>query len=412
MLTEQTLHKMWPHVDEAKPGLVAAVVASAPAVFARYGLTTSLTVAHAMAQFSEEFGADMPASKIEFEENLNYSAAGIARTWPSRFPSATAAAPYAHDPKKLADNVYGSRMGNRSGTDDGWNYRGRGGSQVTGHDGYTALARKTGLDLLGNPDLVNDPAHFLECAVGDFVLCGCLPFAEKDDVRGVTHHLNGGYNGLDVREKWLERWKIALAADGHPAAPLALPAAPDALAYGSTGYEVGALQVALAKKGYPTGGVPDGDFGDKTRAAVLAFQATEGLPTTGVVDHVTKDALNTAPDRPIDEDRATATADDLRSAGSQTIAHADNLNAVAKGGVVVGGVTALDQTGAIDQVKDLVGAVGGPHEALTLLQDVTQWIQTHLWIGAIAAGGAVWFYGKKVIAQRVADHRSGANLGR
>lgn len=412
MLTESTLRRLWPHVDEAKPGLIAAVAASAPAVFAKYGLTTSLTVAHAMAQFSEEFGADMPAGKIEFEENLSYSVEGLMRTWPSRFPSRSAAAPYAHDPKGLADNVYGSRMGNHPGTDDGWNFRGRGGSQVTARDGYTNLAAKTNLDLLGNPDLVNEPAHFLECAVADFVLCGCLPFAERDDLRGVTHHLNGGYNGLDVREHWFERWKVVLAADGHPPAPLAKPAADGSASYGDHGLLVNAIQEKLIQLGYQTGGAPDGDFGDKTRAAVLAFQAAEGLPTTGIVDQATKDALDSAPPRPIDEDVAKSTADDLRKAGSQTVAHADNVNTIGTTGVVIGGATAAEKTGIFDQIMSWVNQTGGVHEALSIVQDALVWVEQHLWVGIVVGGAAVWFYGRKVIAQRLADHRSGANLGR
>jgi putative chitinase len=418
MLTEQTLRKLWPHVDEAKPGLISAVVAAAPGVFQKYGLTTPLTVAHAMAQFSEEFGADLPAHKIEFDEDMSYSTDGLMKTWPKHFTSYAFAAQYAHNPQKLANFIYEppihNDLGNRPNSGDGWAYHGRGGSQVTGRgdakSGYVGLARLTGLDLLGDPEMVNEPEHFLECAVGDFILCGCLPFAERDDVRGVTHHLNGAYIGLDVRERWLERWKTALAAEGHPAAPQAVP--DGTIAYGSKGFEVEAIQAALIKKGYQVGGEPDGDFGDKTRAAVLAFQGTEGLPTTGVVDQATKAALESAPPRPIDEDRATATADDLRGAGSQTVAHADNLNLVAKAGVAVGGGTALNQSGALDQVQSLVSSVGGPHEALSIVQNVLQWTEQHLWIGIVAGGAAVWYFGRNIIAQRLADHRSGVHLGR
>jgi len=46
--------------------------------------------------------------------------------------------------------------------------------------GYGKLAAKTGLDLLNNPDLVNDPRYFLECAVADFVLCGCRTRDRRD----------------------------------------------------------------------------------------------------------------------------------------------------------------------------------------------------------------------------------------
>jgi hypothetical protein len=131
------------------------------------------------------------------------------KTWPSRFDAARAAL-LANNPQGIANEVCNGRMGNRVGSNDGWTYRGHGGSQVTGHDGYDKLGQKVGLDLLNNPDLVNAPSNFLECAVADFILCGCLPFAQNDDVAGVAFHLDGGYIGLPERKSWLAKWEAAL----------------------------------------------------------------------------------------------------------------------------------------------------------------------------------------------------------
>lgn len=69
------------------------------------------------------------------EENLNYSAKRLTEVWPSRFPSIASATPYANNPQKLANKVYGGRLGN-TGPDDGWRYRGRGLVQITGRDNY------------------------------------------------------------------------------------------------------------------------------------------------------------------------------------------------------------------------------------------------------------------------------------
>ncbi|SFH27256.1 chitinase [Ensifer sp. OV372] len=68
-------------------------------------------------------------------ENLNYSAARLTEVWPSRFPTIASAKPFARNPRKLANKVYGGRMGN-SAPDDGWLYRGRGLPQITGKDNY------------------------------------------------------------------------------------------------------------------------------------------------------------------------------------------------------------------------------------------------------------------------------------
>jgi putative chitinase len=219
MFSEQTLRRLWPRGDSKVPGLIAGIALASTTVFKRYGLTTPTSVAQAMAQFSEECGAG-----TEMDENMNYTAARIPQVWPSRFHSEAEALPFAHNPQALANNVYGGRMGNRPGTNDGYDFRGRGLSQVTGREGYQKLSAKVGLDLLSNPELVNHPDHALECAVADFAICGCVPYALADDIKNVTHHLNGGYEGLADREAWLPKWKEALAAE--PATPAKPPTEP------------------------------------------------------------------------------------------------------------------------------------------------------------------------------------------
>lgn len=87
-------------------------------------------------------------------ESLNYTtAARIRAVWPNRFVSVAAAQPYVRNPKGLANKVYNGRMGNRTGTDDGWNYRGRGQVHLTGRDNYAKAGETVGEDLLGSPDL-------------------------------------------------------------------------------------------------------------------------------------------------------------------------------------------------------------------------------------------------------------------
>ncbi|MFC0241239.1 glycoside hydrolase family 19 protein [Rhodopseudomonas telluris] len=212
------LSRLWPDGDRRIPGLRAGMIASADEVFGRFGMTSPLLVAHVMAQLSHECGAGR-----EVVENLNYTAARMRQVWPSRFRTLAAAVPYAHDPRALANKVYNGRMGNAPGSDDGWRYRGRGAAQTTGREGYARLAALTGLDLVGDPDLVNDPRYFLLCGVADFVACGCVSFAKADDVVGVTRRLNGGTIGLAQRQAWLARWKAALAEVPVVASPPLAP---------------------------------------------------------------------------------------------------------------------------------------------------------------------------------------------
>ena len=215
------LRDLWPRGDQKVPGLVAGIVASAPAVFAKYEILSPLLVAHVMAQISHECGAGR-----NVVENLNYSAGRMMQVWPSRFPTMASAAPYAGNPRALANKVYNGRMGNRPGSDDGWTYRGRGAAQTTGREGYARLAKATGLDVLADPDLVLSPAHFLDCGVADFIACGCLSFAKADDVVGVTRKLNGGTIGLSQRRVWLAKWKAALGDLPVIASPPLVPGIP------------------------------------------------------------------------------------------------------------------------------------------------------------------------------------------
>ena len=207
-----SLKSLWPHGDIKVPGLLAGIIASATTVFQKYNISSNLVVCHMFAQFSEECGAG-----DDMQENMNYNAARLLQVFPSHFSHSQAIA-LAHNPRLIADQAYGGRMGNVRGTDDGWNFRGQGLSQVTGRNGYAALAKKSGLDIVNHPELIIAPATALECGVADFILCGCLPYAEHDDLIGVSSMLNVGHydqnpnhiNGYSMRRNWLALWKHAL----------------------------------------------------------------------------------------------------------------------------------------------------------------------------------------------------------
>lgn len=201
---EAALAKLWPHSDAHIPGLRAAMVAQAPVLFPKYGFTDWTGIANAMGEFTEECGGG-----LEVEENLNYRASVLRAQWPIHFTDAQALA-MQHQPRLIANQAYNGRMGNRLGSDDGWNYRGRGPAQTTGAAAYKILGIKMGLDLVNHPELINTPEHFLEAGLADFVeICGCLPYAERDDEINETRHLNGGLIGLKQRQVSIAMWMHA-----------------------------------------------------------------------------------------------------------------------------------------------------------------------------------------------------------
>jgi putative chitinase len=208
MLTLAMLQRRWP----APPALAAIVqgMAATSAVLSGLGINTPLRMAHFMAQISEETGCGR-----EMTESLMYSAEGLMRTWPNRFPTIGSTQGFVRSEKALGNKVYNGRMGNQVGTDDGFNFRGRGCLQITGRDSYDNIGKSIGLDLVNNPDLVNAPENVLRIAGTEFVKSGCLPDCDQDNVIRVSARVNVGsptadprkINGLAEREKQLGFWK-------------------------------------------------------------------------------------------------------------------------------------------------------------------------------------------------------------
>ena len=141
-----------------------------------------------------------------FSENLNYSAKGLNGTFRKYFPTEAAAQPYARNPQKIANKVYGNRMGNGpESSGDGWKYRGRGPIQLTGHDNYAAFSKDIGRpDVMTNPDIVCGELAF-ESALWFFRKNGLLAIADKGVstavITQISKRVNGGTLGLDDRIK-------------------------------------------------------------------------------------------------------------------------------------------------------------------------------------------------------------------
>lgn len=207
-LDRDVIAKMWPHGDQHVPGLIEGIAASSQAVLEKYGVTSPLALALMLGQFSEECGGG-----LEMVENDNFTAEQLLRLFPRHF-TGTMAARYAHNPRMICDVAYGGRMGNAPPpSDDGWNYRGKGLSQLTGKENYLKLAEITELDVVADPNLLIEPTTCFECAVADFVkICNCLEPAAKGDVVTTTERLNGGTNGLAARIAWTRLWRRELVS--------------------------------------------------------------------------------------------------------------------------------------------------------------------------------------------------------
>lgn len=95
---------------------------------------------------------------------------------------------------------------------DGVRFKGRGLIQITGRANYRDCGEALGLDLLATPSALEQPANACRSAAWFWNSRKLNPLADREDFRGITKKINGGYNGWDDRVKYYERAKEVLGA--------------------------------------------------------------------------------------------------------------------------------------------------------------------------------------------------------
>lgn len=101
-------------------------------------------------------------------------------------------------------------LGNNQ-TGDGFKFRGRGLIQITGRANYLACGAALNLQLGDHPELLEQPENAALSAAWFWAKHGCNSYADAGNLRGITHIINGGFNGWDDRLALFERAKEALA---------------------------------------------------------------------------------------------------------------------------------------------------------------------------------------------------------
>jgi putative chitinase len=163
-------------------------------VFAKYDISTPARQACFIGQCAHESG-----NFKTLQENLNYSAEGLMKTWPSRFATKEIADQYARQPAKIAGKVYNGRLGNTS-EEEAAQYLGRGLIQLTGKENYGNCGLGIGVDLLADPALLLDPRYAALSAGWFWNKKGLNALADSSDIETMTKRINGGLIGLDDRK--------------------------------------------------------------------------------------------------------------------------------------------------------------------------------------------------------------------
>ena len=162
--------------------------------FAKYDISTPVRQACFIGQCAHESG-----NFKTLQENLNYSAEGLMKTWPSRFSTKEIADQYARQPAKIAGKVYNGRLGNTS-EEEAAQYLGRGLIQLTGKENYANCGTALGIDLVGNPTLLIEPKYAALSAGWFWRKRGLNDLADASDIETMTKRINGGLIGLEDRK--------------------------------------------------------------------------------------------------------------------------------------------------------------------------------------------------------------------
>ncbi|MET2825872.1 glycoside hydrolase family 19 protein [Mesorhizobium shangrilense] len=187
------------------------------------GINTPIRLRHFFARVCIETGG-----LGSLEENLNYTAKRASEVWPSRFATSAAAKPFANAPVKLAEKVYGGRLGNFK-PGDGWAYRGSGLLQNTGRENFEEVEAATGLPVTANPELLRTFPGALRAATIYWTKRNINALADRNDTTSVCKAVNGGTIGLADQRTWLAKaakvWPDG-AVISFPAAPASQAASP------------------------------------------------------------------------------------------------------------------------------------------------------------------------------------------
>ena len=163
------------------------------------------------------------------KENLNYSADGLANTWPNRYAKKLQNGLYAKNakgrylpnelalklhrkPVDIANNCYANRMGNGDeASADGSKYLGRGILQCTGKANYAQLTLETGIDFVSQPELLEEPIYAILSACIYWEVNKLNAIADKEDIQLLSKKINGGTIGLQERINLYKKAKSVLS---------------------------------------------------------------------------------------------------------------------------------------------------------------------------------------------------------
>ena len=178
----------------------------------QYFYDAKITTPDRLVHFFTQIGLET-AGLRRLDENMNYSKSTLLKVFSRRTVGVAKAGEIARKPKKVANWVYGARLGNRGrNTNDGWNYRGSGFIQLTGRHNFRARGREVQLPLEAQPELARQPKQGLNAATAYWTARKINGAADRDRLRKVRLLVNGPRaHGYKASKIWYRKAKKIFA---------------------------------------------------------------------------------------------------------------------------------------------------------------------------------------------------------
>jgi putative chitinase len=166
-------------------------------ILPEYDISAPKRVAAFIAQCAHESGG------FKFlKENFNYKAESLLKVFPKYFKTLDEANKYAKKPEKIANKIYGNRMGNGDeASGDGFRYCGRGLIQLTGKENYSWFAASLEMPVEDVPEYLQTFEGAVQSACWFWETNNLNGLADKGDIINLTKRINGGTIGLEDRIK-------------------------------------------------------------------------------------------------------------------------------------------------------------------------------------------------------------------
>lgn len=293
----------------------------------------------------------------------------------------------------------GKNLGNTT-KGDGFLYRGRGFTQITGRANYLKAGNKLKIDLIGNPDLALSPKIAAQILVAGMIegwftgkkLSNYITDG-KSDFTNARRIINGTDKAALIAG-YAQQYDDLLVAAKYGVAPKRVaplqpvdpvPVVPDP----PSKETIQAAQNRLRELGYNPGD-SDGKIGPLTRGSILSFKNDNGLTPTDTIDEAFLTALATASPRKMAPERANATVAEVAGKIPEARVHWWTRLGAGVGGVGAGSVGLLDQAtpavGYLSPIRDFLG-------------DVPGWV----WVGAFVLVCAVLYVGSQYGAKKATE---------